>query len=124
MSDSPLWRPSPDRAAQTLIARFMAEAGQQDYAALHRWSVEHSEDFWNRVWEFAGVRGTKGARTLVNGERMPGAKWFPDGRLNFADNLLRDRSGSDAIVFWGEERIRRRLSRAELHDLVSRLAQA
>jgi acetoacetyl-CoA synthetase len=55
---------------------------------------------------------------------MPGAKWFPDGRLNFAENLLRDRDGSDAIVFWGEERIRRRLSRADLHDLVSRLAQA
>ncbi len=124
MSEAPLWRPSPERAAQTLMARFMAEAGHRDYAALHRWSVEHSEDFWNRVWDFAGVRGTRGARTLVDGDRMPGAKWFPDARLNFAENLLRDRDGSDAIVFWGEERIRRRLSRAELHDLVSRLAQA
>ena len=124
MTERPLWRPSPERAAQTLIARFMAEAGHKDYAALHRWSVEHSEDFWNRLWDFAGVRGTKGARTLVDGERMPGAKWFPDARLNFAENLLRDRDGGDAIVFWGEERIRRRLSRADLHDLVSRLAQA
>ncbi len=124
MSDSPLWRPAPERAARTLIARFMAEAGQRDYAALHRWSIEHSEDFWNRVWDFAGVRGSKGARTLVNGDRMPGAKWFPEGRLNFAENLLRDRDGREAIVFWGEERIRRRLSRSDLHDLVSRLAQA
>jgi acetoacetyl-CoA synthetase len=124
VSEQPLWSPSPERAAQTLMARFMAQAGHKDYAALHRWSIEHSEDFWNRVWDFAGVRGTRGARTLVDGDRMPGAKWFPEGRLNFAENLLRDRDGSDAIVFWGEERIRRRLSRAELHDLVSRLAQA
>jgi len=124
MNERPLWRPSPEQAARTLIARFMAQAGQKDYAGLHRWSIEHSEDFWNRLWDFAGVRGTKGAHTLVDGHLMPGAKWFPDGRLNFAENLLRDRDGSDAIVFWGEERIRRRLSRSELHDLVSRLAQA
>jgi len=124
MSESPLWRPTPERVAQTLIARFMAEAGKQDFAELHRWSIEHSEDFWNRLWDFASVRGSKGARTLVDGDRMPGAKWFPDGRLNFAENLLRDRDGSDAIVFWGEDRIRRKLSRNDLHDLVSRLAQA
>ncbi len=124
MSEAPLWSPSPERAAQTLIARFMAETGHKDYAALHRWSIEHSEDFWNRLWDFAGVRGSKGARTLVDGDRMPGARWFPDGHLNFAENLLRDRDDSDAIAFWGEERIRRRLSRSDLHDLVSRLAQA
>ncbi|MGQ0511508.1 MAG: acetoacetate--CoA ligase [Betaproteobacteria bacterium] len=124
MNEQPLWRPSPEQAAQTLIARFMAQTGNADYAGLHRWSIEHSEDFWNKVWDFAGVRGTKGARTLVDGRQMPGAKWFPDGRLNFAENLLRDRDQTNAIVFWGEDRIKRRLSRNDLHDLVSRLAQA
>jgi len=124
VSESPLWSPTSERVAQTLMARFMAATGHRDYAALHRWSVEHSEDFWKEVWDFAGVRGTRGARTLVDGDRMPGAKWFPEARLNFAENLLRDRDGSDAIVFWGEERVRRRLSWNDLHDLVSRLSQA
>ena len=55
---------------------------------------------------------------------MPGAKWFPDGRLNFAQNLLRSRDDADAIVFWGEDRIRKRLSGRQLYDLVSRLTQA
>ena len=121
----PLWTPSPERAAQTGMARFMARAGSfGSYEALHRWSVENREEFWNLLWDFCEVRGAKGARTLADGDRMPGARWFPEGRINFAENLLRGRDGSDAIVFWGEDRIKRRLSRGELYGLVSRLAQA
>ena len=121
----PLWSPSPQRAAATNLAQFMARAGQAgDYASLHRWSVENREAFWNLVWDFCGVRGEKGSRSLVDGDRMPGARFFPDGRLNFAQNLLRDPGPEDAIVFWGEDKIKRRLSRRELHDLVSRLQQA
>src|SRR3990172_7887417 len=121
----PLWTPSPERAAQTGMARFMARAGNfPDYASLHRWSVERREEFWNLVWDFCAVKGSRGARPRVDGDRMPGAGWSPAARLNFAENLLRGRGGSDAIVFWGEDRVKRRLSQDELHDLVSRLAQA
>ena len=121
---SPLWTPSPERAAKTELARFMKLAGKSGYAELHRWSIEHSAEFWNRLWDFAEVRGTKGSQTLVNPGRMPGAKWFPDARLNYAENLLRSRGPADAIVFWGEDRIKRRVTRKNLFDLVSRLAQA
>jgi acetoacetyl-CoA synthetase len=121
----PLWSPSPERAAQTNMARFMARAGTAaSYEALHRWSIDDREQFWNLLWDFCAVRGAKGARPLVDGDKMPGATWFPDGRLNFAENLLRGRDDSDAIVFWGEDKVRRRLSRNQLHDLVSRLQQA
>jgi acetoacetyl-CoA synthetase len=119
----PLWTPSPQRVAATELARFMKLAGKADYAALHRWSVEQSAEFWNRLWDFCEVRGEKGARTVVDAERMPGARWFPDGRLNYAQNLLRSRQG-EALVFWGEDRIRRRLSHEQLRRLVSRMAQA
>ena len=124
MSEQPLWQPDPQRAAQTLLARFMQRAGKRDWDELHRWSVEQSEAFWNLVWEFCEVRGTRSGPTLVDATRMPGAKWFPQARLNFAENLLRTRDESDALVFWGEDRIQRRMSRRELHQLVSRLAQA
>ncbi|MEO8719298.1 MAG: acetoacetate--CoA ligase [Burkholderiales bacterium] len=124
MSDEPLWTPDPARAAQTGMARFMQLAGRRDYAELHRWSIEQSADFWALLWEFAEVRGEQGKRCLVDGDRMPGAQWFPDARLNFAENLLRGRDDTLAISFWGEEEVKRRLTRAELHDLVSQLAQA
>jgi acetoacetyl-CoA synthetase len=120
---NPLWTPTAERAAKTELARFMKLAGKSSYAELHRWSVENTADFWNRVWDFCEVRGSKGARTVIDADRMPGANWFPDGTLNYAHNLLRGDKG-DAIVFWGEERIRRRMTHKNLHDLVSRISQA
>jgi acetoacetyl-CoA synthetase len=124
MSERPLWTPDPARAARTGMARFMRLAGKKDYAELHRWSVDSSDDFWALLWRFAEVRGDPGQRRLVDGDRMPGAKWFPDARLNFAENLLRSRDDAPALVFWGEDQVKRRLSRRELYDLVSQLAQA
>src|SRR5688572_10391679 len=120
----PLWTPTPERAAQTGMAQFMARAGKKTYAELHAWSAGSSEAFWNLLWDFCAVKGEKGGRTLVDGGRMPGAKWFPDGKLNFAENLLRRRDDADAMVFWGEDRIRRKLSHKSLYVLVSRLQQA
>jgi acetoacetyl-CoA synthetase len=120
----PLWTPSAERAAKTELARFMKLAGKPGFEELHRWSVEQSAEFWNRLWDFCAVKGVKGGQTVVDPARMPGAKWFPEGRLNYAENLLRERGRSDAIVFWGEDRIKRRLSHENLQRLVSRIAQA
>ncbi len=120
----PLWTPSPERIAQTNMARFMARAGKKTFAELHAWSISEPEAFWNLVWDFCEVRGSRKGPVLVDGGKMPGAKWFPEARLNFAENLLRERDGSDAMVFWGEDRLKRRVSKKELFDLVSRLAQA
>jgi acetoacetyl-CoA synthetase len=121
---APLWMPSAERAAQTDMARFMRAAGKASYAELHAWSVQRGVEFWNMLWDFCGVIGEKGGETLIEGNRMPGAKWFPQGRLNFAENLLRNDGPGDAIVFWGEDRIKRRVSHRQLRELVSRMAQA
>src|SRR5215216_401797 len=119
-----LWTPSAERVAQTELARFMREVGKSSYEELHAWSVAQPPEFWNKLWDFCGVIGEKGGQTLVDGNRMPGAKWFPQGRLNFAENLLRSDGPADAIVFWGEDRIKRRMSHRQLRELVSRMAQA
>jgi acetoacetyl-CoA synthetase len=124
VSEKPLWTPDPARAARTGMAEFMQRAGKRDYAALHRWSVEHGGEFWALLWDFAGVRGERGARGLIHGDRMPGAVWFPDARLNFAENLLRERDDGLAMSFWGEDQVRRQWTRRQLHDRVSQLAQA
>ena len=76
------------------------------------------------MWDYGGVIGTPGDRVLLDADRMPGARWFPDARLNFAQNLLERRRADDdgdALVFWGEDKVRRRLSHAELHALASRV---
>jgi acetoacetyl-CoA synthetase len=127
----PLWTPSPERVAQANVTRFAAMVAERhgvavdDYAALHAWSVAHPALFWDAFWDFAGVVAqTKGERVLLDGDRMPGARWFPDARLSYAENLLQRRDDAVAIVFHGEDKVRRRLTFAELYDAVSRLAGA
>ena len=131
--ETPLWIPSAERVASsplTAFARIASERAGRSlacYADLHAWSVDDREAFWSLVWDFCGVVGEKGgadgARVLADGDRMPGAAFFPDARLNFAENLL-GRNGPDAaIVFRGEDKVERRLSWDELRALVSRLQQ-
>jgi len=120
----PLWTPLPERAAASELARFMRLAGKPTYEELHRWSVEAPGEFWELVWRFGQVRGEPGLRRVINPERMPGAKWFPEAKLNYAENMLRERDASDAIVFWGEDRIKRRINHFNLYQLVSRISQA
>ena len=129
--DQPLWTPSPQRiAASNLSAftKFVAEhygVTANDYADLHAWSCNKREQFWLAIWQFCGVVGTRQSDTiLVDRDRMPGARWFPEVRLNFAENLLRQRDRSPAIIFWGEDQLKSRVSWGELHAEVSRLAQA
>ena len=132
--DKPLWTPSPARIASSNLTAFRVAAEQRwglslpDYEALYAWSVEQPEQFWVSVWEGAGtggpVIGERGERVLVDGDKMPGASWFPDARLNFAQNLLRSRDAHDALVFWGEDRVKNRMSHGELYRAVARFAAA
>jgi acetoacetyl-CoA synthetase len=129
-SEQPLWEPDPARIEAAAITRFARMAigdwglRLNNYPAFYRWSIEHPEQFWRSVWKFGEVRGEQGARTLIDGGKMPGARFFPDGRLNFAENLLRRRDAADALVFWGEDKVKRRMSHATLYEQVSLLAQA
>ncbi|HYB55364.1 MAG TPA: acetoacetate--CoA ligase [Alphaproteobacteria bacterium] len=127
----PLWRPNAERIASANMTAFMRKLEAdwrlefKDYAALHRFSIEEMEKFWLSLWDFCGVVAERrGNVVMENPERMPGCRFFPDARLNFAENLLRRSDDSDALVFWGEDKVRRRMSWRELHEAVSRLAQA
>ena len=130
LNDKPLWTPRPEAVAETAMAAFTSRASAvagralDEYADLHRWSVDASEDFWSLLWDFCGVIGERGERTLLAGERMQDARWFPDARLNFAENLLRDSGNAAALVFRGEDKIERRLDRTELCREVARFAAA
>ncbi len=129
-AEQPLWRPSAARVAESQVMAFIAEANARhgldlkDYRALHDWSVAQRAEFWDLVWDFCGVIGDKGARRLIDGDKMPGAQFFPDAKLNFAENLLGKSSSGDALIFRGEDKVSYRLSWDELKAMVSRLQQA
>ena len=125
MTERALWTPGPERMAASNLARFMAPLGFTSFAQVLRHSVEEPEAFWSRLWDFCAVKAeTRGERVIVDGAKMPGAKFFPDARLNYAENMLRRNDNGDALVFRGENKVRRRMSWAELNRAVARLHRA
>ncbi len=132
MARTPLWRPSPASIAESSLTAFMGRARRRsgkalpDYAALHAWSATDPAAFWAEAWEFLGITASEPPRRVVDDPRkMPGARWFEGARLNFAENLLRQRDDRPAILFRDESMGRARvLTRADLHDEVARAAAA
>lgn len=125
-----VWRPSPEQARDSGMNRFRQFCEERmsrsfaDRAALHAWTLEEPEAFWDAVWDFAGLIGDKGDRVVEPSETFTKTRFFPDATLSFAENLLAKRGPDDAIVFWSEDKAKRRLSWDELRALVSRLQQA
>ncbi len=124
-----IWRPSAARVADSNLTRFTeclnARKGLRlgGYAELYAWSVAHPGEFWTELARFADVRAEWGAGpALENPGRMPGARFFPNAQLNFAENLLRYDDDHAAIVFVNERGTRRQISHHELRREVARIA--
>ncbi len=126
----PLWTPTEEDILNGPLAKFSATLNRPfpttpvGFDQLHLWSIENRSEFWGALWDFCGIIGEKGEVFLENGEQMPGARFFPEAKINFAENLLRRKGGGVAIHFKGEDKVERALSWNELHDLVSLLQQA
>lgn len=128
----PIWTPAAERSGNSRMAAFTAAAERAtgrsfpDYAALHQWSVQHPEAFWALLWAFLDLRATTPwTRVLEHPERMPGARWFPGARLNFAEHLLRHaeaRADDIAVVFRCENGEREALTFGELQARVGAFA--
>ena len=131
MTTPVMWEASEARKRASNVWAFMKQAEErygvilEDYDAFWRWSVDELEQFWDLAWDFFGIRAShKGERVAENIDQMPGARYFPDARLNWAENLLSRRDDTPAILFRGEDKVRREISWNELYDATSRLAQA
>ena len=127
--ESELWRPSAARIRDANLTRFTscvnARRGTRlgDYSELYAWSLAEPAAFWSELARFADVRAEWGAGPVIEHlERMPGARFFPQARLNFAENLLRFDDGREALVFRNECGARRSLSHRELRGEVARVA--
>ncbi len=126
-----LWQPSPERIQNANVTRFREWLNDRNdlqlgnFVDLYDWSVREMQTFWPALIEYAGLKAeTWGDTVLENPHQMPGAKFFPNARLNFAENLLRRDDHSDALVFWGEDKVKTRLSWCDLNIAVSKFSQA
>ena len=126
-----LWDPSEERIKSTNMYRFMNSINEKynqnftEYGHLYQWSVDNIPEFWASMWDFAEIKASQPYTEVVDDlTRMPGAKWFSGARLNFAENLLRFRDDTVALVFKGEARDSVKMTYAELYDEVARVAKS
>ncbi len=126
----PLWKPSEAQIAESAVTKFTQfcsdryGASFDDYDAFHQWSIDEQGAFWSALWDYCGVVGEKVGPELINADKMLEARFFPETKLNFAENLLKETGSGDALVFRGEDKVSYRWSWDDLHAQVSRLQQA
>lgn len=116
-----LWSPSENAVSASQLGSFAARIRdhegfdwQGDYHRLWQYSVDHREAFWSHLWDWHGIIGDKGETVLAEPDAMTGGQFFPNGQLNYAENMLHDADDAPAIIAHAEGRDRRMLSRCEL----------
>ena len=126
-----LWQPSEERIKQANMTRLIDFVNKKhgleinSYAQLYNWSTENIPDFWAAVWKFEGIKASRGYDKVVDDlSKFPGARWFIDARLNFAENLLRYKDDHVAFIFKGETQKSAKMTYAEVYNSVARLAKS
>jgi len=119
-----LWEPSETWVSQSNLMKFSQKVDFPllPYERFHRWSVAQPESFWSAVWDFANVIGDKGERVVVppSDGGMLGTQWFPDSRINFAENILRGEDRQTAVIESDENGVSQTITMGELRNRVAR----
>jgi len=125
-----LWQPNKEKAQKSQMFDFLTEINQKynrdfkEYYELHKWSIENVSNFWKEFWDYSNIIHSKNYTSVVdNPKKMPGAKWFSEARLNYAENLLQRRDSHPAIIFRGEDKVKKTITYKELFDEVHRIAE-
>lgn len=123
LQEQPLWQPSELAIKQANLTRFMQQLGFTSYDELYQFSIESNGEFWSSLWDFCDIIApTKGHIFLENKEDIEKATFFPQAKLNFAENLLRFHGSGFAIDFYGEDKVRQTFTYDELYSEVAKIA--
>ena len=124
-----LWRPSSKIKEESNLNQFIKNfvdefKNQSDvkYEELWKWSIEKPEKFWDSIWDYSNVLGEKGDILLKDKDKMPGARFFPNAKLNYTENVLKNKNEHLAIISEREDGLKSKISTLELKDKVLKLA--
>jgi len=130
VSNEVVWSPSDKRVKSSQMHKFMQNINKRyninlsSFSELHTWSIENKTQFWDSIWDFFHIIGSKGTKPYLDPlNKMPGSKFFPNGKVNYAENMLSGNNLGIAIVFKSEDKLRKEVSWKELKDQVAALAK-
>ncbi len=124
-----IWQPSNESKKSSNLSRFIklvnrrySQSIKTEYQDIWSWSVNNIERFWSSIWDFTEIKGIKGNKISENLGLMPGAKFFPEAKLNYAENLLRTPDDTIAIEEFREDGFSNKLTRKELKSKALKMA--
>ncbi len=124
-----LWQPSPETIENANLTHYMnwlAETRALEfngYQSLWQWSVEKSADFWHSLWDYFNITASEQPTDILADNSMPGAAWFRDARLNYAENFFaRMEPGKTAVLYKAENQPIEPISWQEIYDKTNALA--
>ena len=129
LSNPILWSPSEKKVKSSEMFSFVQNINEKynlkldNFSELHTWSIENKSDFWSSIWDFYKIIGSKGTEPYIEPiNEMPGSKFFPNGSVNYAENMLSGNISGPAIIFKSEDKIRKEVSWKDLKSQVASLA--
>jgi acetoacetyl-CoA synthetase len=119
-----LWEPSKDRVEKANVTQYINWLNENkglkfnNYDDLWKWSVAEIESFWGSIWEYFNVQSKTPYESVLVDDQMPGAKWFPNMSINYAEHVFRNKSNREAILFASELRETQSLTWQALEEKV------
>ena len=129
LANPTLWSPSEERINNSEMYSFLKTINSKNkldiksFDDLHKWSINKKSDFWSNVWDYFNIIGTKGNEPYIDPlNHMPNSKFFPNGKVNYAENMLSGNNKGLAIVFKSEDKIRKELTWKDMKIQVTAIA--
>ena len=120
-----LWEPSDKRKEESLLenfSKFINFKSNYNFKNLWKWSIDHPEEFWSKFWDYSKIIGDKGKEIIKYNKTFNKTKFFPDSKLNYAENILKKKSSEIAISFLSEKGFEEEISWEQLYKKVCKFS--
>ena len=120
-----LWEPSNKKKEESLLedfSKFINFKSNYNFKNLWKWSIDHPEEFWSKFWDYSNIIGDKGKEIIKYNKIFNKTKFFPDSKLNYAENILKKKSSELAISFLSEKGFEEEISWEQLYNKVCKFS--
>ncbi len=120
-----LWQPSKKLKQDSILqdfCHFINFKSPSNFKELWQWSIKNPEEFWSKFWDYSKIIGDKGSEILKKNKIFNQSKFFPDAKLNYAENILKKKSDDIAINFLSEKSFEEHISWNELYEKVCKFS--
>ena len=120
-----LWRPSEQNKKESLLedfSKFVKFDSGQNFKSLWEWSVKNQEIFWSKFWDYSKIIGDKGTEIIRKNKIFNKTKFFPDSKINYAENILKKKTNEIAINFLSEKGFEESITWKDLYEKVCKFS--